>query len=61
MLKILIMMIETNILLFSSEDDLIFDLYLDNFYAYFSSLLIFLSLVWGLVKALDLVKSHHNV
>jgi len=59
MIKILTMMILINIFLMSSEEDLIFDLYLDNFYTFFSSLLIFLSLVWALTKALDMIKFHN--
>jgi len=59
MLRILIMINVVNIALFADEDDLIFNLYLDNFYAYFSSVLIFLSLVWALTKALDLIKLHY--
>jgi len=59
MLKILITITIIKSFLLGSEDDLIFDLYLDNFYAYFSSLLIFLSVVWGIGKALDLAKLHN--
>ena len=59
MLKIVLSMIFINIVLLADEDDLVFTFYLDNWYAFFSAILVFLATVWGIQKAIEIVRFHN--
>jgi len=60
MIKITMLLLLTNIILLADEEDLIFTFFLDNWYAFFSAILLFLSAVWGITKAFDMVKFHND-
>lgn len=59
MLKIVISLLLTQIYLLADEEDLVFTFYLDNWYVFFSAILLFLAAVWGIEKAISIVRFHN--